>query len=131
MSSKDFEDAGHKLDPGQEMEICYALLWRVMGRGSRIPEWKTCMNPFSSKDNPKNTLFCINFFTSIGLGGVPINLREYLKKMPWLIMQQQNLLQNQNQSHQVQKLNGTEGKEGEGVGSEGEETKYTFSCSCN
>ncbi|KAJ0081025.1 hypothetical protein Patl1_11583 [Pistacia atlantica] len=31
MSSQDFEEAGHKLDPGQEMEICYALPWRVMG----------------------------------------------------------------------------------------------------
>lgn len=41
------------------------------------------------KDNPKNTRFCINFFTSIGLGGLTENLREYLKNMPRLIMQQQ------------------------------------------
>ncbi|XP_047967647.1 pre-mRNA-splicing factor CWC22 homolog [Salvia hispanica] len=33
------------------------------------------------KDNPKNTRFAINFFTSIGLGGITENLREYLKNM--------------------------------------------------
>src|ERR1044072_1157325 len=40
------------------------------------------------KDNPKNSRFSINFFTSIGLGGLTANLREYLKNMPRLIMQQ-------------------------------------------
>ena len=43
------------------------------------------------RDNPKNTRFSINFFTSIGLGGITENLREYLKNMPRLIMQQQKL----------------------------------------
>ncbi|EPS71895.1 hypothetical protein M569_02861 [Genlisea aurea] len=41
------------------------------------------------RDNPKNTRFSINFFTSIGLGGITENLREYLKNMPRLMMQQQ------------------------------------------
>ncbi|XVF65836.1 hypothetical protein PTKIN_Ptkin09bG0282800 [Pterospermum kingtungense] len=41
------------------------------------------------RDNPKNTRFSINFFTSIGLGGITENMREYLKNMPRLIMQQQ------------------------------------------
>ncbi|XVE83426.1 hypothetical protein DITRI_Ditri16bG0087900 [Diplodiscus trichospermus] len=41
------------------------------------------------RDNPKNTRFSINFFTSIGLGGITENLREYLKNLPRLIMQQQ------------------------------------------
>ena len=31
------------------------------------------------KDNPKNTRFAINFFTSIGLGGLTDELREFLK----------------------------------------------------
>ena len=31
------------------------------------------------KDNPKNTRFAINFFTSIGLGGITDNIRDYLK----------------------------------------------------
>ncbi|KAK1396760.1 MI domain-containing protein [Heracleum sosnowskyi] len=39
------------------------------------------------KDNPKNIRFSINFFTSIGLGGITENLREYLKNMPRLMQQ--------------------------------------------
>jgi pre-mRNA-splicing factor CWC22 len=34
------------------------------------------------KDNPKNTRFAINFFTSIGLGGLTDDLREHLKNAP-------------------------------------------------
>ncbi|KAL5855820.1 hypothetical protein ACOSQ4_005622 [Xanthoceras sorbifolium] len=52
----------------------------------------TMIDSFESifpRDNPKNTRFAINFFTSIGLGGITENLREYLKNMPRLIMQQQ------------------------------------------
>lgn len=40
------------------------------------------------KDNPKNTRFAINFFTSIGLGGLTDSLRDYLKNMPRMIMNQ-------------------------------------------
>jgi pre-mRNA-splicing factor CWC22 len=31
------------------------------------------------RDNPKNTRFCINFFTSIGLGALTAELREFLQ----------------------------------------------------
>lgn len=41
------------------------------------------------RDDPKNIRFSINFFTSVGLGGITQNLRDYLKNMPRLIMQQQ------------------------------------------
>nr|CAD7401962.1 unnamed protein product [Timema poppensis] len=34
------------------------------------------------RDNPKNTRFAINFFTSIGLGGLTDELREHLKSQP-------------------------------------------------
>lgn len=34
------------------------------------------------KDHPKNTRFAINFFTSIGLGGLTDTLREHLKSAP-------------------------------------------------
>jgi len=33
-----------------------------------------------NKDHPKNTRFCINFFTSIGLGALTEDLREFLAK---------------------------------------------------
>lgn len=41
------------------------------------------------RDNPRNTRFSINFFTSIGLGGVTDELREHLKNAPKAIMAQQ------------------------------------------
>ncbi|KAG8884889.1 pre-mRNA-splicing factor cwc22 [Tulasnella sp. 331] len=39
-------------------------------------------------DNPKNTRFSINYFTSIGLGIVTEEMREHLKNAPRLIMEQ-------------------------------------------
>ncbi|CAI8049036.1 Pre-mRNA-splicing factor CWC22 homolog [Geodia barretti] len=40
------------------------------------------------RDNPKNTRFAINFFTSIGLGGLTDDLREHLKDVQKQIMAQ-------------------------------------------
>ena len=40
------------------------------------------------KDLPKNTRFSINFFTSIGLGGLTDDMREHLKNLPKIIMEQ-------------------------------------------
>jgi pre-mRNA-splicing factor CWC22 len=34
------------------------------------------------RDNPRNTRFSINYFTSIGMGAVTEDMREYLQKMP-------------------------------------------------
>lgn len=53
------------------------------------PTMQDTVESIFPRDNPKNTRFSINFFTSIGLGGITENLREYLKNMPRLIMQQQ------------------------------------------
>ncbi|GJQ86613.1 putative pre-mRNA-splicing factor CWC22 [Trypoxylus dichotomus] len=39
-------------------------------------------NGLFPRDNPKNTRFSINFFTSIGLGGLTDELREHLKSVP-------------------------------------------------
>ncbi|KAG7276465.1 hypothetical protein CRUP_033903, partial [Coryphaenoides rupestris] len=40
------------------------------------------------RDNPRNTRFAINFFTSIGLGGLTDELRDHLKNAPKMIMTQ-------------------------------------------
>lgn len=40
------------------------------------------------RDNPRNTRFAINFFTSIGLGGLTDELREHLKNTPKVIVPQ-------------------------------------------
>lgn len=47
--------------------------------------FRTLQGAFSGvfpRDNPRNTRFSINFFTSIGLGGLTNELREHLKQMP-------------------------------------------------
>lgn len=41
------------------------------------------------RDNPKNTRFSINFFTTIGLGGLTDDLREHLKNVKKQVAQQQ------------------------------------------
>ncbi|TDH73034.1 hypothetical protein CCR75_007647 [Bremia lactucae] len=51
-----------------------------------------------SKDNPRNTRFAINFFTSIGLGGLTTDLREYLKNAPKVVMEQTKGSANQSDS---------------------------------
>ncbi|KAI3892471.1 hypothetical protein MKX03_012689 [Papaver bracteatum] len=53
------------------------------------PTMQDSLESIFPKDNPKNSRFSINFFTSIGLGGITDNLREYLKNMSMLITQQQ------------------------------------------
>lgn len=50
------------------------------------------------KDNPKNTRFAINFFTSIGLGGLTDDLREWLRNAPKMIMQQKQVVESSSDS---------------------------------
>uniref|UniRef100_A0A0E0FAX9 MI domain-containing protein n=1 Tax=Oryza meridionalis TaxID=40149 RepID=A0A0E0FAX9_9ORYZ len=93
MSSVDFEEAGHKLlkiklEPGQE-ELSEHLGIRLLNEKLNDPNMQDSFDSIFPKDHPKNTRFSINFFTSIGLGGITETLREYLKNMPRLIMQQQ------------------------------------------
>ncbi|CAH1391607.1 unnamed protein product [Nezara viridula] len=46
------------------------------------PTLQSAMEGLFPRDNPKNTRFAINFFTSIGLGGLTDELREHLKNLP-------------------------------------------------
>ncbi|KAI4333634.1 hypothetical protein L6164_018415 [Bauhinia variegata] len=70
-------------------ELSEHLGLRLLNERLNDPTVQDSFESIFPKDNPKNTRFCINFFTSIGLGGLTENLREYLKNMPRLIMQQQ------------------------------------------
>ena len=70
-------------------ELSEHLGIRLLNERLNDPTMQESFESIFPKDNPKNTRFCINFFTSIGLGGLTENLREYLKNMPCLIMQQQ------------------------------------------
>jgi len=44
-------------------------------------------------DNPKDTRFAINYFTSVGLGAITEEMREHLKNAPKLIMEQRRALE--------------------------------------
>ncbi|XP_044487792.1 pre-mRNA-splicing factor CWC22 homolog [Mangifera indica] len=70
-------------------ELSEHLGIRLLNERLTDPIMQDSFESIFPKDNPKNTRFSINFFTSIGLGGITENLREYLKNMPRLIMQQQ------------------------------------------
>lgn len=70
-------------------ELSEHLGIRLLNERLNDPTMQDSFESIFPKDNPKNTRFCINFFTSIGLGGLTENLREYLKNMPRMIMQQQ------------------------------------------
>ncbi|XP_010031828.2 pre-mRNA-splicing factor CWC22 homolog [Eucalyptus grandis] len=70
-------------------ELSEHLGIRLLNERLNDPLMQDSFESIFPRDNPKNTRFSINFFTSIGLGGITENLREYLKNMPRLIMQQQ------------------------------------------
>ncbi|KAK4275681.1 hypothetical protein QN277_018721 [Acacia crassicarpa] len=70
-------------------ELSEHLGIRLLNERLNDPTMQDSFESIFPRDNPKNTRFAINFFTSIGLGGLTENLREYLKNMPRLIMQQQ------------------------------------------
>ena len=42
-------------------------------------------------DTPRNMRFAINFFTSIGLGGLTDAMREHLRNLPKIIMEQRKV----------------------------------------
>jgi len=46
------------------------------------PSLSYCFDGLFPRDHPKNTRFAINFFTSIGLGGLTDELREHIKAHP-------------------------------------------------
>ncbi|CAH1117709.1 unnamed protein product [Phaedon cochleariae] len=69
------------------IKILFQELAEYMGLGKLNARLKDeSLHEFFSglfpRDNPKNTRFSINFFTSIGLGGLTDELREHLKNIP-------------------------------------------------
>ena len=70
----------------QELSECLGI--RFLNERLNVPRMQADIESIFPRDSPQNTRFSINFFTSIGLGGITQNLREYLKNMPRFIMQQ-------------------------------------------
>ncbi|VAH84066.1 unnamed protein product [Triticum turgidum subsp. durum] len=70
-------------------ELSEHLGIRLLNERLNDPNMQASFESVFPRDHPKNTRFSINFFTSIGLGGITESLREYLKNMPRMIMRQQ------------------------------------------
>ncbi|GAU31497.1 hypothetical protein TSUD_332720 [Trifolium subterraneum] len=68
-------------------ELSKHLGIQVLNERLNDPKMQDCFESIFPKDNARNIRFCINFFTSIGLGGLAEYLRDYLKRS--LIKQQQ------------------------------------------
>ncbi|KAI0047068.1 MIF4G-domain-containing protein [Auriscalpium vulgare] len=56
------------------------------------PEIKMLCSGMFPLDNPKDTRFAINYFTSIGLGAITEDMREHLKNAPRIIMEQRRAM---------------------------------------
>lgn len=65
-------------------ELSHHLGIRSLNERLSDPGIQDSINSIFTKDNPKNAIFAIHFFTSFGLGGITENLRSYLKTMPVL-----------------------------------------------
>nr|XP_056717421.1 pre-mRNA-splicing factor CWC22 homolog [Euleptes europaea] len=75
------------------------------------------------RDNPRNTRFAINFFTSIGLGGLTDELREHLKNAPKIIMTQKQDVESSDSSSDSESSesdSGTNSSDSSGTSSESE-----------
>lgn len=69
------------------IKILFQELAEYMGLGKLNSKLKddaltSSLTGLFPKDNPRNTRFAINFFTSIGLGGLTDELRQFLKNAP-------------------------------------------------
>ncbi|XP_038153379.1 pre-mRNA-splicing factor CWC22 homolog [Cyprinodon tularosa] len=69
-------------------ELCAYMGLPKLNQRLKDPSLQSFFEGLFPRDNPRNTRFAINFFTSIGLGGLTDELREHLKNAPKMIMTQ-------------------------------------------
>uniref|UniRef100_A0A667WK43 Pre-mRNA-splicing factor CWC22 homolog n=1 Tax=Myripristis murdjan TaxID=586833 RepID=A0A667WK43_9TELE len=69
-------------------ELCAYMGLPKLNQRLKDPTLQSFFEGLFPRDNPRNTRFAINFFTSIGLGGLTDELREHLKNAPKMIMTQ-------------------------------------------
>ena len=80
------------------IKILFQELAEIMGLkelNSRLED-PTCADWFAGlfpKDSPRNMRFAINFFTSIGLGGLTDSMREFLRNLPQILAAQRAAMQ--------------------------------------
>lgn len=73
-------------------EMMESMGLKVLAARFKDPEVKRGCAGMFPMDVPKNTRFAINYFTSIGLGVITEEMREYLKNAPKLIMEQRRAM---------------------------------------
>lgn len=73
-------------------EMMESMGLKVLAERFKDPEVKRGCAGMFPMDVPKNTRFAINYFTSIGLGVITEEMREYLKNAPKLIMEQRRAM---------------------------------------
>ncbi|KAJ7050883.1 armadillo-type protein [Mycena amicta] len=69
-------------------ELMESMGIKTVAERFKDPEVRHACAGMFPLDVPKNTRFAINYFTSIGLGAVTEEMREYLKNAPKMIMEQ-------------------------------------------
>ena len=75
------------------VKIFMQEMMEEMGMGKlverfKIPDLRSSFAGMFPMDNPKNTRFAINYFTSIGLGKVTEDMRTYLQNAPKMLAAQ-------------------------------------------
>ena len=70
-------------------ELAETMGLRALNERLEDPSCAQWFDGLFPKDTPRNMRFSINFFTSIGLGGLTDSMREVLKNLPKLIAAQQ------------------------------------------
>ncbi|KZT24038.1 MIF4G-domain-containing protein [Neolentinus lepideus HHB14362 ss-1] len=73
-------------------EVMESMGLKSLADRFKDPEIKMHTQGMFPLDNPKNTRFAINYFTSIGLGAVTEEMREHLKNAPRIIMEQRRAM---------------------------------------
>ncbi|KAI1783410.1 MIF4G-domain-containing protein [Ganoderma leucocontextum] len=73
-------------------EISESMGLKTVAERFKDPEVRMSCRGMFPLDNPKDTRFSINYFTSVGLGAVTEEMREHLKNAPRLIMEQRRAM---------------------------------------
>ncbi|KAF8061690.1 MIF4G-domain-containing protein [Lyophyllum atratum] len=73
-------------------EMMESMGLKTLAQRFKDPEVRRGCEGMFPTDVPKNTRFAINYFTSIGLGIITEDMREYLKNAPRLIMEQRRAM---------------------------------------
>ncbi|XP_045910314.1 pre-mRNA-splicing factor CWC22 homolog isoform X2 [Micropterus dolomieu] len=79
-------------------ELCAYMGLPRLNQRLKDPTLQPFFEGLFPRDNPRNTRFAINFFTSIGLGGLTDELREHLKNAPKMIMTQKQEVESSDSS---------------------------------